>query len=68
MAEDLSRQNDCLEKSLEKYNQFVPDNDLMPNWGREMTEQMLGQINAESEEVEEVQEETNEILEEVKEE
>jgi hypothetical protein len=40
----------------------------MPNWGREMTEQMLGQINAESEEVEEVQEETNEILEEVKEE
>ena len=57
-----------LEKSLEKYNQFVPDNDLMPNWGREMTEQMLGQINAESEEVDEVPEETNEILEEVKEE
>jgi len=57
-----------LEKSLEKYNQFVPENDLMPNWGREMTEQMLGQINAESEEVDEVQEETNEILEEVKEE
>ena len=57
-----------LEKSLEKYNQFVPDNDLMPNWGREMTEQMLGQINAESEEVDEVPEETKEILEEVKEE
>jgi hypothetical protein len=34
-----------LEKSLEKYNQFVPDNDLMPNWGREMVEQLLEQIN-----------------------
>ncbi len=57
-----------LEKSLDKYNQFVPDNDLMPNWGREMTEQMLEQINAESEEVDEAQEETNEMQEEVKEE
>jgi len=57
-----------LENSLEKFNQFVPDNDLMPNWGREMTEQMLGQISAESEEVNEVREETNEIQEEVKEE
>ena len=55
-----------LEKSLEKYNLFIPDNDLMPNWGREMTEQMLEQINAESEKVDEVQEETNEMQEEVK--
>ena len=42
-----------LEKSLEKFNQFEPDNDLMPNWGREMVEQMLGQINELPEEVEE---------------
>ncbi len=34
-----------LEKSLEKFNLFVPDNDLMPNWGREMVEQMLELIN-----------------------
>jgi hypothetical protein len=34
-----------LEKSLAKYNQFVPDNDLMPNWGRETVEQLLKQIN-----------------------
>lgn len=33
-----------LEKSLEKYNQFVPENELMPNWGREMVEKLLGQI------------------------
>jgi hypothetical protein len=57
-----------LEKSLDKYNQFVPDNDLMPNWGREMTEQMLEQINAESKEVDEVPEKTKELQEKVKEE
>jgi hypothetical protein len=34
-----------LEKSLEKFNQFVPENDLMPNWGREMVEKLLQQIN-----------------------
>jgi hypothetical protein len=35
-----------LEKSLDKYNQFVPENDLMPNWGREMVERLLDQINS----------------------
>jgi hypothetical protein len=34
-----------LEKSLEKFNSFRPENDLMPNWGREMVEQLLEQIN-----------------------
>jgi hypothetical protein len=34
-----------LEKSLEKYNQFVPANDLMPTWGRSLVEQLLEQIN-----------------------
>jgi len=34
-----------LEKSLEKFNQFVPDNDLMPTWGRRKVEQLLEQIN-----------------------
>ena len=34
-----------LEKSLDKYNQFVPDNDLMPTWGRRLVEQLLEQIN-----------------------
>ena len=34
-----------LEKSLEKFNRFVPENDLMPNWGREMVEKLLQQIN-----------------------
>jgi hypothetical protein len=34
-----------LEKSLEKFNQFVPENDLMPNWGRELVERLLEQIN-----------------------
>jgi hypothetical protein len=57
-----------LEKSLEKFNQFVPDNDLMPNWGREMTEQMLEQINTETEENKEVEADTNDVKEEVKEE
>jgi hypothetical protein len=36
-----------LEKSLEKFDQFVPKNDLMPNWGREMVEKLLEQINEE---------------------
>lgn len=36
-----------LEKSLEKYNQFVPENDLMPNWGREMVERLLNEIDQE---------------------
>jgi len=34
-----------LENSLEKFNKFVPENDLMPNWGREMVERLLRQIN-----------------------
>lgn len=42
-----------LEKSLEKYNIFEPDNDLMPNWGREMVEQLLEQIDEISEEIKE---------------
>lgn len=33
-----------LENSLRKYEQFVPANDLMPRWGREMVEQLLKQI------------------------
>ena len=36
-----------LEKSLMKYEQFVPANDLMPKWGREMVEQLLNQIKEE---------------------
>jgi len=32
------------EKSLKKYDEFKPDNELMPNWGREMVEQMMKQI------------------------
>lgn len=34
-----------LEKSLEKYNQFIPETDLMPNWGRDMVEKLLEQIS-----------------------
>jgi len=34
-----------LEKSLDKYNRFVPDNDVMPVWGRKMVEQLLQKIN-----------------------
>jgi hypothetical protein len=34
-----------LEKSWTKYQQFVRANDLMPNWGKEMVEQLLKQIN-----------------------
>jgi hypothetical protein len=36
-----------LEKSLMKYDQFVPQNDLMPKWGKEMVEQILNQIKEE---------------------
>jgi hypothetical protein len=35
-----------LERSMSKYEKFVRENDLMPNWGREMVEQLLKQINA----------------------
>jgi len=42
-----------LEKSLDKYNQFVPDNDLMPTWGRGKVEQLLEQINEIPEEIKE---------------
>lgn len=55
-----------LEKSLEKFNQFIPDNDLMPNWGREMVEKMLEQIETETKETEEVQADTNNVQEDVK--
>jgi hypothetical protein len=34
-----------LENSWKKYGQFVPANDLMPNWGKEQVEQYLNQIN-----------------------
>lgn len=34
-----------LENSLRKYEQFVPANDLMPTWGRQMVEELLKQIN-----------------------
>lgn len=33
-----------LEKSLEKFNQFKPENDIAPNWGRKMVEGLLNQI------------------------
>jgi hypothetical protein len=36
-----------LEKSLMKYNQFVPGNDLMPHWGKEQVEYYLKQISEE---------------------
>jgi hypothetical protein len=57
-----------LEKSLEKFNQFIPDNDLMPNWGREMVEQMLEQIEAETKETEEAQADTIDVKEDLNEE
>lgn len=34
-----------LEKSFDKYNKFVPENDIAPNWGRKMLEGMLEKIN-----------------------
>jgi hypothetical protein len=33
-----------LENSLRKYEQFVPENDLMPGWGKQMVENILKQI------------------------
>ena len=33
-----------LENSLRKYEQFVPANDLMPAWGKQMVEELLKQI------------------------
>lgn len=33
-----------LENSLRKYEQFVPANDLMPKWGKQMVEELLKQI------------------------
>ena len=57
-----------LEKSLEKFNMFVPDNDLMPNWGREMVEQLLEEINSVPVEVKEAPVDTNQTMGEIKEE
>lgn len=34
-----------LEKSLMKFEQFVPENDIMPKWGKEQVEEYLKQIN-----------------------
>jgi hypothetical protein len=34
-----------LEKSLMKFEQFIPENDLMPKWGRNQVEEYLKQIN-----------------------
>jgi hypothetical protein len=42
-----------LEKSLKKYDQFVPDNGLMPTWGRRKVEQLLEQINEVPQEIKE---------------
>ncbi|GAB4289870.1 MAG: hypothetical protein Kow0098_08010 [Ignavibacteriaceae bacterium] len=37
-----------LEKSLAKYNLFVPESDIAPDWGREMVVQLLSQIEKQS--------------------
>lgn len=34
-----------LEKSFKKYEQFVPADELMPDWGKEAVEQLLEKIN-----------------------
>lgn len=34
-----------LEKSLEKFNQFVPESEISPAWGREELEEILQKIN-----------------------
>ena len=34
-----------LERSWKKYGEFVPANDLMPNWGKNQLEKYLDQIN-----------------------
>ncbi len=36
-----------LEKSLEKFNNFIPENEFMPDWGREMVEGLLNQMKQE---------------------
>jgi len=41
-----------LERSLAKYDAFVPANELMPNWGRQMVESLLAQIKEREEAVE----------------
>ena len=45
----LKRAKPILEKSLAKFNQFVPDNDQMPNWGRQSVEGMLNEIKEKTE-------------------
>lgn len=37
-----------LEKSMKKFNLFVPENELMPNWGKEMVEMLLEQIGGDT--------------------
>lgn len=51
-----------LERSLEKFNKFEPESELMPDWGREMVEELLNQINkpSESSDAEELEEEIKE--------
>lgn len=34
-----------LEKSLEKYNRFIPESEISPAWGREQLEEILQKIN-----------------------
>jgi len=34
-----------LEKSMNKFEQFKPANDIMPDWGREHVEELLNEIN-----------------------
>jgi hypothetical protein len=34
-----------LEKSLEKFNQFIPESEISPAWGREELEEILQKIN-----------------------
>ncbi len=57
-----------LEKSLEKFNIFEPDNDLMPNWGRDMVKQVLEQIHSQKEDSLEEPADTNKVMDELKEE
>lgn len=49
----LNRAKPILEKSFAKFNQFVPDNDLMPNWGRQAVEGLLNNIKEQLEAKEE---------------
>ncbi len=34
-----------LEKSMQKYKEFIPADSLMPNWGKDAVEQLLTRIN-----------------------